>query len=201
VEVNNNTCLCLQYCQARGAIQKDCNSDPGYSHQVTVSSRAPLNVLGQAFGIEGLQADCNEWYLLHGSDRKACEGVCRDGFQLGLAGSGATFKKGGKPKRLLYDWGIYCAEMITTADEYAQPSGAGKDHFTLVVCPVVGGLTHVVTGDTIDREALARELTHGPHHSVLGDSTKTLGKPSREMLVDEGSQILPQLVLTYRCKL
>jgi len=40
----------------------------------------------------------------------------------------------------------------------------------------------------------------GPYHSVFGDRVTKLGKPYREIVVYERSQVFPEFILFYRRK-
>jgi len=195
VERNHNTHLWREYSQARTVIMGDWSASRACSQHVVASSRPPFDVLGQSIGVEPLLAECNEWFLFHGTDRHACEGICRSGIQIGMAGSGATFKVQGRPKRPLYGWGAYFAEMITKSDEYARPWGY---RYCVVLCRVVGGIPLLVTEDTIPEQMLKSQVIAGPHHSVVGDRVTRLGKPYREMVVYSSDQIFPELIITYR---
>merc|ERR1712216_609725 len=63
---------------------------------------------------------CNEWRLLHGTSLDKCKSICESNFAVHLAGTGATWKDLGKDKGVpLYGFGLYLAERITKADEYA----------------------------------------------------------------------------------
>merc|ERR1712048_121436 len=85
-------------------------------------------------GAAELVDGCNEWRLFHGSSLTACNGICKDDFAVNLAGSGATWKDPGKNAGTpLYGYGIYLAERITKADEYAKPHGPDGDLYSVLV--------------------------------------------------------------------
>jgi len=115
-----------------------------------------------------------------------------------MAGSGATLKKDGKPRRPLYGWGIYFAESITKSDEYARPAGKTKDHCSVLVCRVLAGMPRLVTEASIDEAELQSQVLGGPCHSVLGDRRAKLGKPFREVVVYSHDQVFPEFLLTYK---
>jgi len=139
----------------------------------------------------------NEWLLLHGSDYEACTKICEVNFSLDHAGAGATWKDTAP----LYGHGLYFAERITKADEYAKlvpPAVAGEASLHCVLlCRVVGGRVCECTTDRIDAEALRTQVLHGRHHSVLGDRVRHLGKPFREVVIHDSDQVYPEYLLMY----
>jgi len=193
LEKNHNTHLWREYERARAAIIEDCSASRAFSPHSVASSRPPFHVLGQSIGVEPLLAECNEWFLFHGTDRRACESICRSNIQLGMVGSGATIKVQGRPKRPLYGWGAYFAEMITKSDEYAHPCG---ECCSVVLCRVIGGNPLLVMEDTISEQMLRGLVTPGRHHSLVGDRVTKLGKPYREMVVYNSAQIFPEFIIT-----
>merc|ERR1711933_539882 len=108
-------------------------------------------------------------------------------FELDKAGAGNTWKAGddawGMP---LYGFGIYFAEHITKADEYAEPipkddpilpAGVEDDFYTCLLCRVIGGRTNHVTTNEIEIDKLRKDVFDGPYHSVFGNRVAKLGKP------------------------
>ncbi|CAE8716894.1 unnamed protein product [Polarella glacialis] len=142
----------------------------------------------------------NEWRLFHGSSQAACLGICDSNFSLELVGSGATWA--GEGRGPLYGPGVYLAERITKADEYAvgRPTSSepgGLPIFSVLLCRVVGGCPKVVTTNEIDPAALRGEVLSGLHHSVLGDRVSELKKPFREVVIYDTDQIYPEFLLSY----
>lgn len=195
---NQNSMLWARYTLARAAILQDCASGGCESAKVE-TSKAPFNEIDSSPLLE----EVNEWRLLHGSSHSACRGICDKNFNLALAGTGSTWKKKGEAKGVsLYGNGIYFAERITKADEYAEPVVAASPGelsgiCTLLVCRVVGGRTNVCMKNEIDAKALRDQVFAGPHHSVLGDRVKVLGKPYREVVLYDKDQIYPEFLITY----
>lgn len=204
VEMNLNPVLWAEYIKARALIVQECKAnDPS---QLLRYTDVPLETsvfsqLGKAVGAEPLCTGCNEWRLLHGTTRRACEGICASNFSVALAGSGATWKPTGGGKGMpLYGNGIYLAERITKADEYAMPEGPNRDHFCALVCRVVGGRSRVVTKNVNLGEvaALQQEVATGVCHSVVADRVILLNKPFKEVVIYNTEQVLPEFVITYR---
>merc|ERR1712183_796781 len=109
-----------------------------------------------------LRSYCNEWLLFHGTSRQAAESILSGAgdFVISLAGSATG---------TLYGKGIYFAESITKADEYAK---LDDGLCCVLVCRVVGG--HVLYNDEVtpDPDLLQRKATSGEYHTVLGDREK-----------------------------
>merc|ERR1712061_903526 len=89
---------------------------------------------------EPLDARCNEWRLFHGSSHVTCQSISSVNWQLDLSGTGATWKAAGDRRGVpLYGDGIYFAERITKADEYARQKLEGTSEagfYYLMVCRV-----------------------------------------------------------------
>lgn len=200
VEMNMNPTLWADYVKARGAIVQECQggSAPsgGIPYFEVELETSTFPELGKAVGSLPLADGCNEWRLLHGTSRKACKGICETNFSVNLAGSGATWKYPGNNKGTpLYGYGIYLAERITKADEYAKPDG---DLFSVLVCRVVGGRAHIIESNDIDVDALQQEITSGRCDSVVGDRITRLNKPFREVVIYNSDQVLPEFLVTYK---
>ena len=100
--------------------------------------------------------------------------LLRRNFNVGLAGTGATWKKPGESRgEPLYGEGLYFADRITKADEYANPFPAGPEGdlllHSVLICRVVGGRVQHSTKNHVDKEFLRKQVYSGAHHSVLGD--------------------------------
>lgn len=204
VEMNLNPVLWAEYIKARALIVKECKannpSQPLRYADVPLETSA-FSELGKECGAEPLSSGCNEWRLLHGTTRRACEGICESNFSVALAGSGATWKHAGEGKGMpLYGNGIYLAERITKADEYAKPEGPNKDHFCALVCRVVGGRSRVVTKNLNpgDVGSLQQDVASGACHSVVADRVTVLNKPFKEVVLYNTEQVLPEFIITYR---
>eukprot|EP00414_Alexandrium_minutum_P003715 CAMPEP_0113830324 /NCGR_PEP_ID=MMETSP0328-20130328/6269_1 /TAXON_ID=39455 /ORGANISM="Alexandrium minutum" /LENGTH=219 /DNA_ID=CAMNT_0000798431 /DNA_START=26 /DNA_END=685 /DNA_ORIENTATION=+ /assembly_acc=CAM_ASM_000350 len=198
VEMNMNQALWSDYVKVRDSILQECLSVTGGPPYVPVQvETSPFAALGQAVGSQPLVNGCNEWRLFHGSSRQACEGICESNFAVKLAGTGATWKKPGRGKgQPLYGYGIYLAERVTKADEYAVPEGG--DLCSMLLCRVLGGRTKVITSNNINVDSLQQDITNGTFDSVVGDRVATLDKPFREVVVYTNDQVLPEFIITYR---
>jgi len=190
---NQNRDLWVKYALARQAIEEDCARENVVEFALhIVESCTDLD--------HPLSTECNEWRVFHGSSHGACIGICGSNFRVSLAGTGATWKDPEKGKGTpLYGFGIYFAERITKADEYAEPVPEGEDEglHNVLVCRVVAGRVNVVTTNAIDKEGLKKDVFQGPFHSVLGDRVVTLNKPYREVVVYDKDQVYPEFLLTY----
>mmetsp|Transcript_9865 Transcript_9865/g.25972 ORF Transcript_9865/g.25972 Transcript_9865/m.25972 type:complete len:583 (+) Transcript_9865:189-1937(+) len=148
-----------------------------------------------------LATNCNEWRLFHGSSWGACRGISDSNFRLSLSGTGATWKKPGEQKGSpLYGYGIYLAERITKADEYAGVVPDGEDGAGLncaLVCRALGGRAHLITTNEIDKVKLRNDVFDGPYHAIFGDRVVTLGKPYREIVMYDKDQIYPEYIIMY----
>merc|ERR1719440_2074400 len=119
--------------------------------------------------IGGAKADrlihgCNEWYLFHGTNPAAAKAICTSDFKVSRAG---------KNTGTLYGKGLYFAESITKADEYAKQ---GREQlYAVMLCRVIGGNVKYVDTDPKDPEELVASCISGPFDSVLGDREKLKG--------------------------
>jgi len=196
---NMNRALWGSYALNRGAVIKECESANGGQPFRKVTDVKTVEVLLEdAPNVE----DCNEWFLFHGSSPHNCSSICNNGFTLSLAGTGSTWKDDGSKKGVpLYGDGIYFAESITKADEYSEMVEAGQPFagcHTLLVCRVLGGRAQLCDTDKIDPAFLQKQVISGPFHSVFGDRVAKLGKPYREMVVYDATQVYPEYVVYYR---
>lgn len=199
VKHNMNRGLWGAYALNCGAISKECETASGGMpfrkvtdvKTVSVLLEDPPNVVG-----------CNEWFLFHGSSPANCENIAANGFKLSLSGTGSTWKDDGSRKGMpLYGDGVYFAESITKADEYSEMVEAGQPFegcHTVLVCRVLGGRVQWCDTDKIDPSLLQKQVISGPFHSVFGDRVAKLGKPYREMVVYDATQVYPEYVIYYR---
>jgi len=201
VEMNMNPTLWGDYVKARDAIVQDCDAPPTgslpyFDLQLETSG---FPELGKVVGSQPMVDECNEWRLLHGTSRQACEGICESNFAVNLAGTGATWKPSGQGKGVpLYGYGVYLAERITKADEYAREEGPDGNLCSVLVCRVVGGRAHIITTNHIDIDKLQQDVTSGRCDSVVGDRVTILNKPFKEVVVYNCDQVLPEFIITYK---
>jgi len=134
----------------------------------------------------GLHGDCNECLMFHGTGADAAESICKSGFRLDLAG----FNRGS-----LYGKGMYCAESITKADEYAQSDA--NDLCCTLVCRLAGGKVLSNDEDTPDSAKLQKDMQTQGFHTILGDRTK-VKNTYREFVIFDVDQIYVEYVLFYR---
>mmetsp|Transcript_83077 Transcript_83077/g.164793 ORF Transcript_83077/g.164793 Transcript_83077/m.164793 type:complete len:726 (+) Transcript_83077:92-2269(+) len=193
---NQNIELWTKYCAMRAAIGEECDNGGSPTDRRPVQSSSSVF---DGFAGSELQAKHNEWRLFHGAPKDALEQICRDNFNLRLAGMGGTWKEEGDTWGVpLYGFGVYFAEYITKADEYAVAEHDDPGAYSVLLCRVIGGRTKVVTDLAIDPNSLESQVLDGPFHSVFGDRVSLHNKPYREVMVYDKNQIFPEFLLTYR---
>eukprot|EP00928_Gymnodinium_smaydae_P042641 TRINITY_DN28687_c0_g1_i1.p1 TRINITY_DN28687_c0_g1~~TRINITY_DN28687_c0_g1_i1.p1 ORF type:complete len:595 (+),score=116.98 TRINITY_DN28687_c0_g1_i1:176-1960(+) len=196
-ERNRNMPLWQTFAMSRAAIAEECRS--GSVEFERFEPRSALDVAGE----QPLDPSINEWRLLHGTSLAAIKSICASNFRMKLAGTGATWKDGGKAAGTpLYGFGVYNAECITKADEYSDiiTRGLPMDEgcCAVLVCRVVGGLCRLVDTNEFDTDEIRSDVLDGPYHSVFGDRVVKLGKPFREIVVYDSAQVFPEFILYYR---
>eukprot|EP00929_Paragymnodinium_shiwhaense_P080332 TRINITY_DN41880_c0_g1_i1.p1 TRINITY_DN41880_c0_g1~~TRINITY_DN41880_c0_g1_i1.p1 ORF type:complete len:674 (+),score=107.77 TRINITY_DN41880_c0_g1_i1:77-2023(+) len=195
---NQNVDLWQKYCLSKRAIAEECARAAAGTSSVEMNK---LPVATSKVPVGDLNVGYNEWHLFHGTSPEGCQAICSMNFKVALAGSGATWKDGGKDKGTpLYGFGIYFAEHITKADEYTKaiPGEDGGEYHTVLLCRVMGGCSNLVTTNEIEIDKLKRDVFDGPYHSVFGDRIATLKKPFREVVVYDRDQVYPEYLLLYQ---
>eukprot|EP00931_Biecheleriopsis_adriatica_P035070 TRINITY_DN2020_c0_g1_i1.p1 TRINITY_DN2020_c0_g1~~TRINITY_DN2020_c0_g1_i1.p1 ORF type:complete len:665 (+),score=173.04 TRINITY_DN2020_c0_g1_i1:183-1997(+) len=133
-----------------------------------------------------LKGSCNEWLVFHGTDAAAATSICETGFRMSLSGSNTGS---------LYGKGVYCAESITKADEYARSDSDGL--CCTLVCRLAGGRVLYNDEDAPDVSELQSRMHANSCHTVLGDRT-TIKNTFRELVFYEEDQVYVEYVLFYR---
>lgn len=194
---NQNKQLWSKYCLAKSTISEECKREPCAQSRLI---GAELCEVGSC-GLGSIDSVCNEWRLYHGTSLNAGKDICAVNFRPALAGTGATWKDDGEAKGVpLYGFGIYFAERITKADEYAKPvfdAELGAEVYAMLVVRIVGGRTNVVTSNDINPDNLREAIFDGPYHSVIGDRMSTLKKPYREAVIYDRDQCFPEFLMLY----
>lgn len=198
---NQNLPLWSKYSVTRSAIAEECSREVG---------GVPFKAWAGAFETdvgEPIFPGCNEWLLFHGTSFGACRSICQNNFRLSLAGTGCTWKDRDKTRGSpLYGAGAYLAEQLTKADEYSKPASKEElppggesttEIYAALIVRCVGGRTHLVMTNEIDKEKLLENVLNGPYHSVYGDRVTTLKKPFREIVIYDKDQIFPEFLLLY----
>mmetsp|Transcript_167380 Transcript_167380/g.296366 ORF Transcript_167380/g.296366 Transcript_167380/m.296366 type:complete len:570 (+) Transcript_167380:83-1792(+) len=134
-----------------------------------------------------LDDHCNEWLLFHGTNQKAAESICETGF---------TTKTAGSATGTLYGKGIYFAESITKADEYAREDAQGV--CCALVCRVVGGRVLYNHDAVPNAKRLQSAVLSGAYDSVLGDRENSKKKTFREFVMFDHDQVYVEYVIFYR---
>jgi len=192
---NQNMDLWEAYTMTRNKILQECKQYPtGQFEDVATMNNVTLDA-------QFLKPGCNEWRLLHGTRLEACRSICRKNFLLTFVGKGATWPGQGP----LYGRGIYLAEKITKADEYAEPAPSGDEFeglFAVLVVRCVGGRVNVSRTNAVDKEKLQEAIFHGDYNSVFGERTKITPhpKPYNEFVVYDQNQLYPEFLLLYERK-
>eukprot|EP00929_Paragymnodinium_shiwhaense_P051825 TRINITY_DN26018_c0_g1_i1.p1 TRINITY_DN26018_c0_g1~~TRINITY_DN26018_c0_g1_i1.p1 ORF type:complete len:534 (-),score=113.57 TRINITY_DN26018_c0_g1_i1:98-1699(-) len=132
--------------------------------------------------------DCNEWYLFHGTNPKAAESICMNDFKISLAGGNTG---------TLYGRGVYFAESITKADEYAMSNGDGE--FAVLLCRVLGGRVRYTAELQPDAEELVRSCIEGPYDCIMGDREKCRGT-YREFVFYDSENVYAEYIIHYKRK-
>eukprot|EP00931_Biecheleriopsis_adriatica_P101466 TRINITY_DN7659_c0_g1_i1.p1 TRINITY_DN7659_c0_g1~~TRINITY_DN7659_c0_g1_i1.p1 ORF type:complete len:526 (-),score=102.41 TRINITY_DN7659_c0_g1_i1:130-1707(-) len=135
-----------------------------------------------------LAHQCNEWYLFHGTNPEAAAKICESDFQVRCAGSSTG---------TLYGRGLYFAESITKADEYAKPNASGN--YAVLMCRVIGGNVRYTDAVEPDPEDLVNSCIGGSFDSVLGDREKIRGT-YREFVLFDSEDVYVEYVIEYKRK-
>mmetsp|Transcript_53448 Transcript_53448/g.148086 ORF Transcript_53448/g.148086 Transcript_53448/m.148086 type:complete len:522 (-) Transcript_53448:157-1722(-) len=133
-----------------------------------------------------LAHECNEWYLFHGTNPMAAKSICSTDFKLSFAGDNTG---------TLYGRGLYFAESITKADEYAKPNADGT--YAVLLCRILGGRVRYTDEVSPDPEELVRSVLEGPHDTILGDREKCRGT-YREFVIFDTEDVYPEYLIEYR---
>jgi hypothetical protein len=129
---------------------------------------------------------CNEWYLFHGTSKST---------MMKIMGGDFLIRTAGDNKGTLYGNGVYMAESITKADEYAQPDDDGL--YRVILCRVIGG--NVLYNDDVDPKGdeLRDKAIYGSFDSVVGDREK-VRNTYKEIVVYDADQVYPAYELVYK---
>lgn len=141
--------------------------------------------------VAGAKADrvareCNEWYLFHGTHHETAKKIMETDFRVGCAGSNTGS---------LYGKGLYFAESVTKADEYAKADTNGL--FTMLVCRVIGGQVRYTDELEPDPEDLVQSCISGKYDCVLGDRETTRGT-YREFVLFDSQDVYAEYEVQYR---
>jgi len=198
---NHNAQLWGQYMFAKTAISQDCAraASVEFSYVPALSS----------FDLDsGLSTGCNEWRLLHGTSEASARNICSSGFEKGLVGTGGSLRSSGRKTGVpMFGSGVYAAERITKADEYAAPTFDSELHAHLnavLLLRCVGGRVKVMqtkcANTTQMLEEVRMDVHMGPCHSLVFDGHQKLGKPYREFVIYDERQCFPEFLLLYNRK-
>lgn len=168
--------------QAREAMEGTTNMGPFEIYHENVRTTMAAAKFQQG---DVLQHDCNEWYLLHGTNPRAAQAICSSDFVISTAGSNTG---------TLYGRGLYFADSITKADEYSKPNSKG--HYAVLLCRVLGGRVLYTDEVTPDPEELVNKCVVGEWDTVLGDREKCRGT-FKEFVLFDTEDVYPEYVIEY----
>merc|ERR1719262_482024 len=100
----------------------------------------------------------NEFYMFHGTNPKAAQGITDGDFRIDLAGSNAG---------TLYGRGVYFAESVSKSDEYGSDEGAGLN--PMLVCRVVLGRVNYQDAVYPNTDEIVNSCVRGEYNCVLDD--------------------------------
>jgi len=147
-----------------------------------------MRAFREVFGARAdrLVADCNEWYLFHGTHPDNAEKIMDSDFRVGCAGANTG---------TLYGKGLYFAECVTKADEYAKPNRNGN--YSMLLCRVIGGIVRYTDMVEPDPEDLVQSCLSGRYTSVMGDREKCRGT-FREFVLFDSENVYPEYEIEYK---
>jgi len=182
---SENSRIWREYGVKRAQLINDTAVSGGISQYDDILSSMAWSEHGGALA-DRLKPEINEWYLFHGTSDKAAEHICRNDFKLGYAGRNTGTLDGR---------GIYFAESITKADEYAVCND--DKIYTVLLTRVVGG--HVNYTDEVipDQEDLVQKCICGPYDSIMGDRRKTRGT-YREFVFYDTENFYAEYIIQYK---
>jgi len=185
VSRNENSHGWIEYgCRRASVLARSSEADEPIEVMNDVKSMVAWREIGGAKA-DRLAHECNEWYLFHGTNPEAAKSICSSDFKVSRAGSNTG---------TLYGKGLYFAESITKADEYAKPDKKGK--YAVLLCRVIGGKVRYTDDPTPDPEELVYSCIDGPYDSVLGDREKVRGT-FKEFVLFDSEDVYPEYIINY----
>lgn len=187
VSRNENGHLWKEYFMRLSTLQEQMREDAGTSSRSIDIYDPRTSVASSKFQFGDVLAhDCNEWYLLHGTNPVAAKDICRSDFTIRTAGSNTG---------TLYGRGLYFADSITKADEYSKPNSDGV--YAVLVCRVLGGRVLYTDAVNPDPEDLVEQCVSGPYDTVLGDREKCRGT-FKEFVLFDTEDVFPEFIIEYQ---
>lgn len=185
---NENSLSWREYACRRAEIQHRVAEE---GHSIDLFENVKTTVAWKEIGgdkADRLAHDCNEWYLFHGTNPEAAKAICNSDFKVSRAGTCTG---------TLYGKGLYFAESITKADEYAKPNAKGN--YAVLLCRVLGGKVLYTDERVPDQEHLVYSCIEGPYDTVCGDREKTRGT-FREFVLFDSEDVYVEYVIEYQRK-
>lgn len=182
VQRNENSHGWREYFARRTELVTRCSEGDDLHLINDVKTAAPLRAGSMG---DRLLTPCNEWYLFHGTNPEAAKSICASDFKVSCAGRNTG---------TLYGRGLYFAESITKADEYAKPNDFGI--CAVLLCRVLGGNVLYVDDVNPDPDELVSMCVEGPYDCVLGDREKTRWT-YREFVIFDSEDCYPEYIIEY----
>jgi len=181
-----NNVVWEKYTQGRSFIRQK------RPHKCTESHKygSVIMTMQEGSKLTRLSHTVNEVYLWHGTSPQKALNICKAGFSLRYAGTGAGS---------MYGNGAYLAESSSKSDEYAQDDGTGlyKGLFCLLLCRVVlGEMLHLTTGGEKTHDMIKNAIESDVYDSVIGDRKISVGT-YREFVVYGEDQVYPEYIVLY----
>mmetsp|Transcript_52169 Transcript_52169/g.124319 ORF Transcript_52169/g.124319 Transcript_52169/m.124319 type:complete len:551 (+) Transcript_52169:65-1717(+) len=183
---NENSESWTEFGSRRGDIMEKYSKerlDPPVEHFETKTSAALNSIASMS---SRLEKSVNEWYLFHGTNPAAAKAICEKDF---------TVRRAGSNTGTLYGRGLYFAESITKADEYAKPDENGL--YAALLCRVLGGRVRYTADPEPDPEELVNSCIEGPYDCVCGDREVCRGT-YREFVLFDSEDVYVEYIVLYR---
>eukprot|EP00931_Biecheleriopsis_adriatica_P028201 TRINITY_DN16857_c0_g1_i1.p1 TRINITY_DN16857_c0_g1~~TRINITY_DN16857_c0_g1_i1.p1 ORF type:complete len:608 (+),score=120.36 TRINITY_DN16857_c0_g1_i1:86-1909(+) len=199
---NENAALWRMYQINREIIKKQCQTTADFRPFQPWADQAFPHPYARTAAFDGLEemkveADANEWLLLHASIPEALKGISETGFKMAKVAKGADSEGGG-----LYGEGGYFTDCLTKADEYARKkitAGEFEGCRTAAIVRVTGG-HHLYAPHRVeqeDKKEFRRLILSGTYHSVLGDRLR-LKNTFREYVIFSAAQCYLEYIFYYK---
>jgi hypothetical protein len=185
---NVNTKVWRMFWLKRQHVLKDVDKDGSVSVYQVKTSPSNDELTSSIDGSSTrMEEKANEWFLFHGTkSQKAVDAIMEGDFSIRHAGTATG---------TLYGNGVYFAESITKADEYARPDDKGV--CTVLLCRIIGGRVHYNDEVDPDPQALQDSVLFSQFNCVLGDREKCRNT-YKEFVIYDTDQIYCAYEVKYR---
>jgi len=187
VHRNQNAVCWNRYAMKREIIRRE--MDPIMKGQLLPKTHQFLDYMDGEYCVDPLQLDVNEMYLFHGTKPSSAQAIANTEFKTSFTGSN---------KGTLLGQGVYFAESSSKSDEYAKgDDGIYGDLLATLLVRVTMGNYLYDAEQYPDPEALTKQVTNGPYHSVMGDR-EAIRDTFREFVVFNGNQAYTEFIVIYK---